>query len=91
MRTIGEQQRICSYCGGEPFATTAEFSEHWRMCPRRIQLGYIPIPTELIPARIELLKDELRKLGEQALLKLKEVAELEQRLKAESSTATAVG
>jgi hypothetical protein len=44
MRTIAEQQRTCSYCGGNPFPTQDAFTQHWNCCPSRIEAGYLPRP-----------------------------------------------
>jgi hypothetical protein len=45
MRTIAEQQRTCSYCGGNPFPTQEAFTSHWNRCPSRIEAGYLPRPS----------------------------------------------
>lgn len=64
--SVAERQRICSYCGGEPFPTMEAFNAHWKQCPNRIRFGYIPKPKAQCLEEAHALRREAAKLIAQA-------------------------
>ena len=85
MATIAERQRTCSYCGGAPFPTSQAFSHHWSRCPQRIRLGYIPVPLDMIPDKVNSLRQQAQKLIREAAAALSEADALEARLLKEAA------
>lgn len=87
MMTIDARQRTCSYCGGSPFETREAFSQHWSHCPVRIKLGYIPVPLDMIPERVQALQQQARKKLQEAQDMLAEADMLNERLRNETPSA----